>query len=67
MDLCFPDYLLFCFCFTIFFLTSATQPIKPTDVPALDERTAVGSGPPRYIGSFRFNPTVLPGDVPAEE
>ena len=50
-----------------FFLTSATQPIKPTDVPALDESTAVGSGPPRYIGSFRFSPTVLPGDVPAEE
>ena len=45
-------------------LTSATQPIKPTVAPVSGDSVAVGSGPPRYKGSFRFRPTVLPGEVP---
>ena len=48
-------------------LTSATHPINPVVAPVLEDKVAVGSGPPRYMGSFRLSPTVLPGDVPTGE
>jgi len=47
-------------------LTSAIQPTNPAVTPTLGETVMVGSTPPRYRGSFRFSPMVLPGEVPRE-
>ena len=52
----------------ILVFTSMTHPMNPCTLPSVGEMVCSSwFTPPRYRGSFRFNPLVVPGETPGEK